>query len=122
MDLKHFQRKLLEKKRECEDSLAALRSEESVGGDAEVRDSTDEATAAQSTSETFEEGTIVSQTLQAVEDALERIKDGTYGKCTQCGRDIESARLEAIPWAAYCLEDQERRDKARSAAQERASL
>jgi len=41
---------------------------------------------------------------------LQRIKDGTYGKCTLCGRQIEPARLEAIPWAAYCLEDQEKLD------------
>jgi RNA polymerase-binding transcription factor DksA len=87
MDLKHFQRKLLEKKRECEASLAAFQSEETVAGEAEVRDSTDDATAAQSTSETFGEGTLVSQTLEAVEDALQRIKDGTYGKCAVWTRD-----------------------------------
>ncbi len=121
MDLTHFQRKLLEKKRECEASLAAFQSEETLAGEAEVRDSTDDATAAQSTSESFEEGTLVSQTLEAVEDALQRIKDGTYGRCTLCGREIEAARLEAIPWATYCLEDQERRDKALSSA-ERATL
>ncbi len=63
----------------------------------------------------------MSQTLEAVEDALQRIKDGTYGRCTLCGREIEAARLEAIPWATYCLEDQERRDKALSSA-ERATL
>ena len=121
MDLKHFQLKLLEKQRECQASLAAFETEESEAGTTEVRDSTDDATVAQSTSEAFAEGTIVSQTLEDVEDALRRIKDGTYGKCILCGRQIEPARLEAIPWAAYCLEDQEKLD-AQAARHEGASV
>jgi DnaK suppressor protein len=47
-----------------------------------------------------------------VQDAFHRIEDGTYGKCNACGRQIEAARLEAIPWAQYCLEDQEKQDEA----------
>ena len=55
---------------------------------------------------------MASQTLIQVQDALHRIEDGAYGKCIACGRQIEAARLEAIPWAPYCLEDQEKQDKA----------
>ena len=47
-----------------------------------------------------------------MQDALRRIEDGTYGKCIQCGREIEPVRLEAIPWARYCLKDQEKYDRA----------
>jgi DnaK suppressor protein len=52
-----------------------------------------------------------------VQDALQRIDDGTYGKCLTCGRQIEEARLKAIPWARYCLNDQEQFDKAAHVAQ-----
>ncbi len=45
--------------------------------------------------------------LTEVEDALKRIEDGTYGRCVVCGRYIPEKRLEAIPWAARCVEDQE---------------
>ena len=38
--------------------------------------------------------------LQEVEQALERIKQGTYGICINCGRPIDEKRLEAVPWAA----------------------
>jgi DnaK suppressor protein len=38
--------------------------------------------------------------LTEVQQALERIKQGTYGKCVDCGRPIPEERLEAIPWAA----------------------
>jgi DnaK suppressor protein len=112
MNLKHLHLKLLEKQRECQTDVTALEEEASVGGNAEVRDSIDDATVSQSTSEALDEGTIVSETLENVQDALRRIEDGTYGKCIVCGREIEPARLEAIPWAASCLEDQEKLDKA----------
>jgi DnaK suppressor protein len=40
--------------------------------------------------------------------ALARIEDGTYGKCEECGRPINSARLDAIPYATLCKECAER--------------
>ena len=44
------------------------------------------------------------QQLQAaVHAALERIDDGTFGRCQQCGGDISDQRLEAIPYALYCF-------------------
>ena len=55
---------------------------------------------------TLEEG--AQQTLQAIDDALRKIEDGTYGVCEVCGRPIAKERLEAIPWARLCIEDQRR--------------
>ena len=40
--------------------------------------------------------------LTAVEAALRRIADGTYGSCLRCGLHINKARLEAVPEAALC--------------------
>jgi DnaK suppressor protein len=44
--------------------------------------------------------------LTEVEAALKRIEDGTYGRCVDCGKFIPEKRLEAIPWASRCVEDQ----------------
>ncbi len=38
--------------------------------------------------------------LSLVEQALQRIEQGTYGYCTSCGKPVGEKRLEAIPWAA----------------------
>src|SRR6266702_6234413 len=46
--------------------------------------------------------------LTEVQSALERIENGTYGKCIDCGQPIPEKRLEAIPWAARCVKDEER--------------
>jgi len=44
------------------------------------------------------------QQLTAVDAALVRVDEGTYGACTSCGRRIPAERLEVIPWAATCVE------------------
>jgi DnaK suppressor protein len=45
-----------------------------------------------------------------VETALERLAKGDYGKCVDCGKEIPRARLEAIPEAVRCIEDQARHE------------
>lgn len=41
--------------------------------------------------------------LKEIEQALKKIKKGTYGKCENCGRRIDEKRLAAKPQAIYCL-------------------
>jgi DnaK suppressor protein len=108
MNTEPFKQRLLEKERELVEQMARLGDEARDSGEAGVRDSTDDATSSQSTSEALQEDALASQTLTEVQDALKRIADGTYGKCAACGRQIEAPRLEAVPWAVYCLEDQEK--------------
>ncbi len=51
--------------------------------------------------------------LTAVEEALTRIEEGTYGRCRDCGEEIPLARLEILPFATRCVdcqEDQETRE------------
>jgi DnaK suppressor protein len=48
------------------------------------------------------------QHLAQVEEALQRLDEGTFGWCSSCGRPIAPERLEAIPWAALCIDCQRR--------------
>src|SRR3979411_686976 len=41
--------------------------------------------------------------LREVEDALRRIEAGSYGVCQECDEPISRKRLEALPWAKYCV-------------------
>ncbi|MGA2859817.1 MAG: TraR/DksA family transcriptional regulator [Candidatus Sulfotelmatobacter sp.] len=43
------------------------------------------------------------QLLRAIDLALGRIRDGTYGKCLSCGKQIDGRRLTAVPWTPYCI-------------------
>jgi DnaK suppressor protein len=46
--------------------------------------------------------------LREVEAALGRLRDGTFGICRRCDEEIAPKRLQAIPWAAYCVSCQEK--------------
>lgn len=48
--------------------------------------------------------------LRETRDALDRIGDGTYGSCSDCGVAISPGRLAAVPWAALCIRCQEAAD------------
>ena len=42
--------------------------------------------------------------LEELDEALNRIEDGSYGKCVLCDQDINSKRLNALPYAILCIE------------------
>ncbi len=46
--------------------------------------------------------------LRAIEEALARIRQGSYGVCTVCKQPISKARLEAVPWTLHCRDCKER--------------
>jgi len=56
-----------------------------------------------------------SEQLLEIDEALERIKRGTYGICEGSGRVIPKKRLEAFPAARYCIEHQERLERENAA-------
>ena len=51
------------------------------------------------------------QLLLQIDDALRRMDDGRYGNCSNCKQPISSRRLEAIPWARFCVDCQELAEK-----------
>jgi DnaK suppressor protein len=48
------------------------------------------------------------QLLAMVETALQRIREGEFGECVNCGNEINAKRLEAVPWTRYCIACQEK--------------
>lgn len=46
--------------------------------------------------------------LRQIEGALRRIAEGTYGTCQECEEPISTKRLDAVPWAKFCVSCQER--------------
>lgn len=48
--------------------------------------------------------------LRSIELALQRVDDGSYGACLECGEAIAEARLQAQPWAGLCIDCQSARE------------
>jgi len=52
------------------------------------------------------------QVLRAIDVALQRIEEGTYGTCETCGQPISEERLEAIPYATQCIDCRRKGERA----------
>jgi DnaK suppressor protein len=49
--------------------------------------------------------------LRLIDEGLKRMKDGSFGECANCEKEIQQKRLEAVPWAKYCVECQEKQER-----------
>lgn len=49
--------------------------------------------------------------LELIDEALERVESGDYGECVNCGEPVQEKRLDAVPWARYCLKCQDLQER-----------
>ena|SRR5947209_16148025 len=111
-------RELLESKQRLQGEIHAIDGE-GVRSDVFQGDETDSVDQhpADDASELFEreKNLTVRQTLetslQAVNDALRKFDQGTYGICESCGKPIPEKRLRALPEATHCIECQSRLER-----------
>lgn len=119
IDTERFREALLEERGRVQRALATLRDEHAGSLDDEVEEvagtvdnhlaETASATLGREIDYTLGENS--ESVLAEIDAALERIEDGTYGTCTNCGAEIPVARLEVQPWASLCI-DCARREEA----------
>ncbi len=112
IDTDRFRDALLEARRRVEHALATLRDEHPGSLDDEVEEvagttdnhlgETASATLGREIDYTLGENS--EAVLAEIDAALQRIDDGTYGTCTNCGKDISLERLEAYPAASLCID------------------
>ncbi len=55
--------------------------------------------------------TLHKQTLNKIDEALRKLDEGSYGICEDCGAEIPEERLKVIPFAIYCVDCMEAREK-----------
>jgi DnaK suppressor protein len=112
IDTERFRDALLEERRRVEHALATLRDEHRGSLDEEVEEiaATNDSHLAETATATlgreidYTLGENSGHVLAAIDAALKRIDDGTYGTCITCGDQIRYERLEASPWASLCID------------------
>jgi RNA polymerase-binding protein DksA len=112
IDTDRFRTVLLEERERVQKAIAHLRDDHPGSLDEEVEEiaatsdnhlaETASATLDREIDYTLEENS--GHVLAALDAALKRIDDGTYGTCTNCGGEIPAERLEAYPWASLCID------------------
>ena len=104
LNLKEIKQKLIE---ERETILSKLSSNDLSVDDSETPDPVDLAVRNYSKNVMLAVSENESKQLTLINDALERIEDDEYGLCQNCENDINPKRLNAVPWARYCLDCQQ---------------
>ncbi len=110
-DLQHFEARLIEERKRCLEELGHLETEELMINQKEASGDLSSYSfhMADQGSDTMEREKNVflvsnkGNELYEIDQALLRIKDGKYGLCGHCGKDIEKERLEAVPYARLCI-------------------
>lgn len=101
-------RRLLEAHRD--ELLASLTRREDVRVE-QVADSSDQCQTAAAVDMAVQHLDRDTRRLRQINAALRRIDEHTYGSCLQCEEDVGIKRLNALPWAAFCIACQQRRDQ-----------
>jgi RNA polymerase-binding protein DksA len=111
-DLKKYEKLLLERKKELLENMGDIMKDR-VG--TTTKESTgdlssysyhmaDQGTDAMERELAFMFASKTGRLIYHVDEALRRVEDGSYGKCSVCNRPISKARLEAVPHARLCIE------------------
>jgi len=117
-DLDHFKNLLLKKREEVLKNLGHIRDSSFEDyRDASGEDSTysihmaDHGTDEEQKENTYYQVHRENRYLLYLEEALERIENGTYGICKDCGQEIPKERLEAVPHTQLCVPCKEKEKK-----------
>ena len=106
-----YRKRLVTRKEEL---LRAVSQSEQDGREADeegTQDVADKAANAYTKEFLFHQSDDNRRTLQLVNEALERLKNGSYELCVACHEEVQGKRLEAVPWARHCIECQEKQEQ-----------
>jgi DnaK suppressor protein len=111
VDVAEHKKRLEAEERELLEGMVQHKKEARDSGEREVRDPMDQVVSSEGAEEQFQLATSDWRIIEEIRAALVRIENGTYGICLDCGRRIDAARLDAIPWTRYCADAQDRHDR-----------
>ena len=106
--LHRFEQKLRSQQALLERTMQSAAREGRQTSTDDLQDAADQAVQSYQKELLFLQGTQGHTQLTLVRAALDRIDDGSFGECQQCGEIIGEKRLEAVPWTAHCIGCQEK--------------
>jgi DnaK suppressor protein len=107
-DLQRFREKLLAQKALLERTMQSAVKEGRQSTPDDLQDAADQAVQSYQKELIFLQGSKGHSQLTEVRSAMDRLEDGTFGECLQCGNVIGEKRLEAVPWTPHCIACQEK--------------
>ena len=99
------------KQRELIESYQRDKAAGNASPDDGIQDLADKAASAYSKELNFSLSDGERNLLMLIDEAFNRMNDGAYGVCTNCGATIGEKRLQAVPWTPFCIDCQELQEK-----------
>jgi DnaK suppressor protein len=106
--LDYFKKKLETRQVELRRTVNRAQQDGRTADEESAQDIADRAASSYNKEFLFSQSNNERQQLQLVEEALGRIREGNFGDCSSCGKEINPKRLEHVPWAQHCIECQEK--------------
>lgn len=106
LDIATFKKRLEEERRQLLERVSEPLGDGRDLGPRKNPDRTDMAQAYMAREQDAAIDDIEQRLMAQIDAALERIENGTYGICTNCGEPIKKERLEALPYASLCIDCQ----------------
>lgn len=110
-EMEKYRRLLDDKKASLSAELAKTRSAEEETTEESTQDIADKAVSSYTREFLYSLTDGERSTLLLIDDALARIEESVFGLCLNCGMLMTEKRLNAVPWASYCLDCQELSEK-----------
>jgi len=109
--LERLKEKLLEKRRALINTVREKRANNLEGGSDGTQDIADQATTAYTKEFLLSISDTERQQLKQVDAALDKMRQKTYGQCERCSEPISEKRLEALPFARFCIACQKEEER-----------
>jgi DnaK suppressor protein len=106
--LDSFKKRLEQRQQELRQTVTRTQQDGRSADEDATQDIADKAANSYNKEFLFHQSNNERQLLQMVENALSRIREGSFGECIHCGKEINAKRLEAVPWTQHCIECQEK--------------
>lgn len=119
--VRRYKERLLQQKQLLERSTLSAVEQGRETVTEEAQDTADQAVFSYQKELLFTRGTHDHGQLTLVKNALQRLQEGDFGECTECGNPIGAKRLEALPWTPYCIDCQEKVERGEMEDTERAA-
>ena len=106
--LESFKKRLEERQQVLRKTVSRTEEDGRIADQDTAQDIADRAASSYTKEFLFSQSNNDRQLLAMVESALQRIREGEFGECVNCGNEINPKRLEAVPWTRYCIACQEK--------------
>jgi DnaK suppressor protein len=106
--LEYFRKRLEVRQQELRRTVSRTEQDGRTVDEDSAQDIADRAASSYTKEFLFHQSNNDRQLLAMVESALDRIRQGSFGECISCGKEINAKRLDAVPWTRHCIECQEK--------------